>query len=88
MAWFLNYVLVSRILMFLELLVNKSMTYENLKCLWDLTRSEISNVGSQWCVQAPSCWIEVQQHQRLRKCPQHYLREEKMTRSWHIVTDK
>lgn len=47
-----------------------------------------SSLSSGFVVLPPPGWIEVQQHQRYRKNPQHYLRDDRhSTKSWHQQMD-
>uniref|UniRef100_A0A914XHT9 UBC core domain-containing protein n=1 Tax=Plectus sambesii TaxID=2011161 RepID=A0A914XHT9_9BILA len=78
-----------------SLLAHQPMTAASLRRMWELTRSEMTSSQSAttsgsspgFAALVPSCWSEVQQHQRFRKNPQHYLRDERHTKSWHLQPD-
>uniref|UniRef100_F1KPF7 Baculoviral IAP repeat-containing protein 6 n=1 Tax=Ascaris suum TaxID=6253 RepID=F1KPF7_ASCSU len=78
----------------------QSLTCGNLRKLWELTRSDggssllstpstsVAHGGVPgFQVVPPLGWSEIQLHQKFRKNPQHWLRGDRSTRSWHLQPD-
>ncbi|KHN86883.1 Baculoviral IAP repeat-containing protein 6 [Toxocara canis] len=83
----------------MQIYAMQPLTCGNLRKLWELTRSDggaslltaspgtLSFGVAGFQVVPPLGWSEIQLHQKCRKNPQHWLRGDRSTRSWHLQAD-